>query len=1229
MLRRKIDLQKLRNANMWKIVLITVLLYSCNAQTTRKYFIAGAFSNAYNTSDKATTVNVNGIAVYDLSLGWTSMNGGVDAGSTVNKVYVDACGNVYIAGTFANAGGVATGPIAVWRIGTSNWAPISTSFSTGSSVTSITVDCNSSLPSCTAQCDIYIVGTFSLSISSDVTANNFAAFIGGKWNTSPSTIRSPSLIYKNENSVASPLVFIGGSSSSPLQIANVSDFNFTSVSGITGSVNAFYYDQIYYEANTIIVGGDFSSGSGCVNLCAYNFVTGAWSTIVNSQVANIGSAVTAIDAASENTLYVTGAFPQQILIITRSTGAVSSFLNAPASNVVTMNVCSDGISCTTGSVLLGGQDSSANYIIYFDASSARSNPLRGGVDGNVLSVTSHVYSNGSFIPGITLVGSDSTIAPSPSASTTAPTTVAPSSTPTITPTTSSPTSAPTTAPPDTQTATTISPSTSAPTTSSPTTVQPSTTALSESPSPTTSSATPTPATNQTLVIDVALDQTYLYIKIFVPVGVGLGLLLICAAVISIFLYRRYLIRKATRGLRNLEAADIETPKIKFVREPTESEPLVPPVPSQEQEQLSDLVKRLKKAVKNNKFGEVGMITEQMDEMATKFALDLPNPSNIFIQLIHVMNIDAFQHCDMVYMNMIVRVVHKFASLSLLEKTTKHTKFPEEQKINITRLLELLRRMTDEGKNMELRFHIDCIQQCVAMMEDTTTIVDRVLETIGNVRNLGKLLSTLDTEIVITPKMWYQPLLITSLLTYASQNDEQALLSIMRSKIWFQNTDNWRLFFNQAILLASIVKKATNEKIAMLALTGNNDIELTEEKKKNQRNSLFGKTHAASEVMSLSTLLSFSAMQKSSYNAYVRVRAFREVFDIANRSKLHSIKSTAVLLLLDRRIHETHPNVCAIMLKAFSRIQECNFYVQWRQEIAASAAVVVKEIDSEWEELQLSKSRRNNLKREMEEYLRTISNKNTELETLQSRIEEKMQNAMYKLEEEMYEQKMADLKQVKKEEMYETDEKRLQIYIRRRIELEEVIENMQQMDRVLKMKAVVKNVRQDLIDLEEKYNNAASDANELAITIKKAQREFNEKRKNFETVQEDYRIATLLAVQELENKTRSVEGTSRHTNVDVLPEPRASRWSNYGSTSHDSDEEIPSDFVCPITCDVFMDPVLLIESGNNYERAAIERWLASNDKEPLTGMPLKNKSIMANMILASNISEWKLKSKRIV
>ena len=70
------------------------------------------------------------------------------------------------------------------------------------------------------------------------------------------------------------------------------------------------------------------------------------------------------------------------------------------------------------------------------------------------------------------------------------------------------------------------------------------------------------------------------------------------------------------------------------------------------------------------------------------------------------------------------------------------------------------------------------------------------------------------------------------------------------------------------------------------------------------------------------------------------------------------------------------------------------------------------------------------------------------------------------------------------------------------------------------------------------------------------------------------------------------------------------------------DALPS-FECPLLFDVMSDPVIVRRTGQTYERASIERWLARNDTCPSTGVQLNgDHELVPNYALKRCIDEWK-------
>uniref|UniRef100_A0AAY5L6F4 WD repeat, SAM and U-box domain-containing protein 1 n=1 Tax=Esox lucius TaxID=8010 RepID=A0AAY5L6F4_ESOLU len=68
--------------------------------------------------------------------------------------------------------------------------------------------------------------------------------------------------------------------------------------------------------------------------------------------------------------------------------------------------------------------------------------------------------------------------------------------------------------------------------------------------------------------------------------------------------------------------------------------------------------------------------------------------------------------------------------------------------------------------------------------------------------------------------------------------------------------------------------------------------------------------------------------------------------------------------------------------------------------------------------------------------------------------------------------------------------------------------------------------------------------------------------------------------------------------------------------------VPDEFLCPITRELMMDPVIAAD-GYSYERAAIESWIATkNRSSPMTNLPLQTTLLTPNRTLKMAIGRWR-------
>ena len=69
-------------------------------------------------------------------------------------------------------------------------------------------------------------------------------------------------------------------------------------------------------------------------------------------------------------------------------------------------------------------------------------------------------------------------------------------------------------------------------------------------------------------------------------------------------------------------------------------------------------------------------------------------------------------------------------------------------------------------------------------------------------------------------------------------------------------------------------------------------------------------------------------------------------------------------------------------------------------------------------------------------------------------------------------------------------------------------------------------------------------------------------------------------------------------------------------------EPPFEFVCPITYEIFRDPVVAAD-GHTYEREAIEQWihLGRRARSPVTNLPLASRDLVPNINMKKLVADF--------
>ena len=66
---------------------------------------------------------------------------------------------------------------------------------------------------------------------------------------------------------------------------------------------------------------------------------------------------------------------------------------------------------------------------------------------------------------------------------------------------------------------------------------------------------------------------------------------------------------------------------------------------------------------------------------------------------------------------------------------------------------------------------------------------------------------------------------------------------------------------------------------------------------------------------------------------------------------------------------------------------------------------------------------------------------------------------------------------------------------------------------------------------------------------------------------------------------------------------------------------PPEFICPITREIFKDPVILGTTGHTFEREAITDWLRLHNTDPLTNELLAGSTLAPNFSLAQAVDRY--------
>ena len=99
-------------------------------------------------------------------------------------------------------------------------------------------------------------------------------------------------------------------------------------------------------------------------------------------------------------------------------------------------------------------------------------------------------------------------------------------------------------------------------------------------------------------------------------------------------------------------------------------------------------------------------------------------------------------------------------------------------------------------------------------------------------------------------------------------------------------------------------------------------------------------------------------------------------------------------------------------------------------------------------------------------------------------------------------------------------------------------------------------------------------------------------------------------------------------VDNLDDDRINFYKSLRKLHSTNPLIVSKDLLCPITNQIFFDPVLTCD-GISYERKAIEQWLLKYNTSPVTNLALESKDLIPNLLVKNLVNNFYETSKHLI
>jgi hypothetical protein len=267
---------------------------------------------------QAGGISVNALAKWN-GTNWSSLGAGTGNGLNgtlaVNALAVTSTGDLYAGGNFSRAGGRVSNRIAKWN-GTA-WSPIGTGNGVGTgdlvndAVKAVAVAGNG---------EVYVGGSFTQ--AGGVEANRVAKWDGTNWNSLGTGANNGvddavySLAVSNAGDVYVGGQFIQAGGLPANNIAKWNGLNWSSLgSGANNGVNGTVFALALLGASNVYIGGAFSQAGGLQANGVAKWNGSVWSSLGTSTNNGVNGAVVALAVAGNGDVYVGGSFSRAGAIV--------------------------------------------------------------------------------------------------------------------------------------------------------------------------------------------------------------------------------------------------------------------------------------------------------------------------------------------------------------------------------------------------------------------------------------------------------------------------------------------------------------------------------------------------------------------------------------------------------------------------------------------------------------------------------------------------------------------------------------------------------------------------------------------------------------------------------------------------------------------------------------------------------------------------------------------------